>query len=158
MTGRRKNFLHLCASVALWLILFLFGVLRLFNLFDDDDMQLARDVIPGWMGINFRQADAKTRESLHLENGATTVLTVYPDSPAKAAGIEVGDVVLGPPGKPFTEPHQIREWTMLSAIDQPAALDVRRGDEELHLTLVPKPYPTRLPELPGPPKNGRRMR
>jgi len=120
----------------------------------EDDVQLARQVLPAWMGINFRQADAKTRERLHLPDGAAAVLTVYPDSPAHVAGLEVGDVVLGPPGKPFTEPRQIREWTMLSAIDQPAPLVVRRGEEELRLTLVPKPYPMRLPELPGPPRIG----
>jgi peroxiredoxin len=106
------------------------------------------------MGINFRQANDKTRSARGLKDGAATVLAIYPDSPAQAAGLEVGDTVLGPPGRPFTEPRQIREWTMLSAIDRPAPLLVQRGDEQLVVTLVPKPYPIRLPDLPGPPKPG----
>jgi thiol-disulfide isomerase/thioredoxin len=120
----------------------------------DDDVKLAREVLPAWMGINFRQANEKTRTTRGLKDGAATVLTVYPDSPAKAAGLEVGDTVIGPPGHPFTEPRQIREWTMLSVIDRPEPLLVQRGEQQVVLTLVPKPYPIRLPELPGPPKVG----
>jgi thiol-disulfide isomerase/thioredoxin len=120
----------------------------------EEDVALAHKVLPAWMGINFRQANDKTRSAHGLNDGAATVLTVYPGSPAQTAGLEVGDTVLGPPGHPFTEPRQIREWTMLSAIDQPAPLLVQRGDAQLVVTLVPKPYPIRLPDLPGPPKPG----
>jgi thiol-disulfide isomerase/thioredoxin len=81
-------------------------------------------------------------------------MTVYPDSPAQAAGFEVGDIVLGPVGAPFTEKNQIREWTMLSRVDAPAPLVVRREARELQLTLVPKPSPLKWPALPGPPKPG----
>ncbi len=120
----------------------------------DDDVKTAHDVLPAWMGINFRPASDETRKKLALAAGATNVLTIYPDSPAQAAGLEVGDIVLGPPGRPFTEPRQIREWTMLSVAGQPRQLAVRRGDDTVEVTLVPKPYPVRLPELPGPPKIG----
>jgi thiol-disulfide isomerase/thioredoxin len=104
------------------------------------------------MGIRFKPPSLKRRTELGVGEGATSVVTVYPDSPALAAGFEVGDVVVGPPGAPFTERNQIREWTMLSTIGQPAPLDVLRGDKTLRLTLLPKPYPLKWPELPGPPK------
>jgi len=120
----------------------------------EDDVKLARAVLPAWMGINFRPASQKTRDTYHLAAGATSVLTVYPGSPAEVAGLRVGDVILGPPGKPFTEPRQVREWTMLSAVDRPAPLLVQRGDRQVRVTLVPKPYPIRLPEPPGPPQVG----
>jgi thiol-disulfide isomerase/thioredoxin len=120
----------------------------------DDDARLARAVLPGWMGINFRQAPEKTRRDLHLQDGAASVLTVYPDSPAQAAGLEVGDVIVGPPKRPFTEPRQIREWVMLSPVDRPAPLVVERGGRTVEVALVPKPYPIKLPDLPGPPEIG----
>src|SRR3989442_10857416 len=88
----------------------------------EDDVRLAAKVLPAWMGIRFKQAEAETREHHHLEAGATVVAAVYPDSPAEAAGLQVGDVVLGPPGAPFKENQQIREWTMLSKIYAPAPL------------------------------------
>ena len=120
----------------------------------EDDVKLAHEVLPAWMGINFRPASEKTRAKYKLADGATSVLTVYPDSPAQSAGLQVGDIILGPPGKPFTEPRQVREWTMLSAVGRPAPLAVQRGERQVRVTLVPKPYPIRLPELPGPPQVG----
>ena len=120
----------------------------------EEDVRLAREVLPAWMGINFHQARDETREEHGLAAGAAAVLTVYPDSPAKAAGLQAGDVILGPPGAAFTEPRQVREWTMLSRLDEPARLDVLRGDERLQVTLVPKPFPLEWPALPGPPKAG----
>jgi len=41
---------------------------------------------------------------------------------------------------------------MLATLDKPASLAVLRGDERLELTIVPKPYPMKWPELPGPPR------
>jgi thiol-disulfide isomerase/thioredoxin len=123
--------------------------------FYEEDLAVAQEVLPAWMGIRFGQANAAQRASFHLGDGAATVQAVYPDSPAKAAGFEAGDIVLGPPGAPFSERNQIREWTMLSKIDEPAPLAILRGQRRLRLTLVPKPYPLKWPELPGPPKVGR---
>src|SRR5206468_1042604 len=111
----------------------------------EEEAKLAREVLPAWMGINFRPAGANTRARYQLAEGATSVITVYPDSPAQAAGLQVGDIILGPPGKPFIEPHQVREWTMLSPAGRPAPLQVRRGEREVGVTPVPKPYPGPFP-------------
>ncbi len=125
----------------------------------DDDLRSAQSVLPAWLGVGFRDAPDNTRAAaararLDLPAGASVVTAVFPGSPAAAAGIVVGDVVIGPPGAPFSEPSQIRTWTMLSAVDEPRALDVIRGTTRLRLTIVPKPYPVSWPALPGPPKVG----
>jgi thiol-disulfide isomerase/thioredoxin len=120
----------------------------------DEDLKLAEAVLPAWMGIRFRQANMKLRQSFGLKDGAAAVVAVFPDSPANGAGFEVGDIVIGPPGRPLTEPNQIREWTMLSKIGRAAPLAVLRDGRRLRLTLVPQPYPLEWPELPGPPKIG----
>src|SRR5262249_23149270 len=75
-----------------------------------------------WMGIQSKQAADEVRTQQKLADGAASVVAVYPDSPAKTAGLQAGDIVTGPPGKPFTERDQIREWTMLSTVDKPASL------------------------------------
>ena len=104
------------------------------------------------MGIRFKQAEQEARDKHHLEAGASVVESVYPDSPAEAAGVQVGDIILGPPGAPFKENQQIREWTMLSKIDEPKPLVVLRGDHEVRLTLAPKAYPLQWTTVAGPPK------
>jgi thiol-disulfide isomerase/thioredoxin len=119
-----------------------------------EDVQLAETVLPGWMGIQFRQASADVRTKNGLAEGAVRVQRVYPDSPAERAGIGVGDVVIGPPGEPFAEPHQIREWTMLSSIGEPRPLEVLHDGDRVLRKLVPGPHPGRFPALPAPPRVG----
>jgi thiol-disulfide isomerase/thioredoxin len=116
----------------------------------DDDLAVVARVTPAWMGIQFRQAS----ESAGLSPGAASVVTVYDGSPARAAGLRPGDIVLGPPNHHFEERDQIREWTMLSEVNEPASLDVVRDGRSIGVTLTPRPFPQKLPALPGPPKLG----
>lgn len=119
-----------------------------------EDLEVARGVLPAWMGIQFNQAAPEIRDAHGLGEGAVSVRRVYPGSPAETAGIEPGDVILGPPGHPFKEPRQIREWTMLSKVDVPRRLDILRGDARIQRTLVPGAHPGSFPELPAPPGPG----
>src|SRR6185436_13543913 len=75
-----------------------------------DDVALADSVLPAWLGIQFRQVADALRTEKHLEEGASRVMMVYDDSPAKEAGIREGDIIVGPPDAPFVEKEQIREW------------------------------------------------
>jgi thiol-disulfide isomerase/thioredoxin len=118
----------------------------------DEDVAASRDVLPAWMGIRFGEVPASVREAHGLAPGASSVLAVFPDSPAAAAGLEPGDVILGPPGSRFEDPGQIREWTMLASVDEPDTLAVLRGPDTIEKTIVPKPYPMTWPRLPGPPR------
>jgi len=120
----------------------------------DEEHKLVEAVLPGWMGIRFKQADATVRARFGLKDGASTVQVVYPDSPAQQAGLEVGDSILGSPDAPFTELQQIREWIMTAPLGTPTPLQVLRGDQWLRLTLTPQRYPIKWPSLPGPPKVG----
>ena len=119
-----------------------------------DDVATATAALPAWMGIRFRDVEPAVREKLDLEAGATRILHVYPDSPAAKAGLETGDILLGPPGRPFTEPKRIRSWTMLSKIHKNVRLDILRDEEPHQLALLPGEYPLEWPELPGPPEIG----
>jgi thiol-disulfide isomerase/thioredoxin len=119
-----------------------------------EEERIVAAVMPAWMGIQYQPLPEKKQKALGVDPGAVMVQVVYPDSPAKAAGLEVGDVVLGPPGAPFREPNQVREWTMRSEIDRPEVLAVRRDGKPLQITLKPGPYPMEMPKLPGPPKVG----
>jgi len=118
----------------------------------EDDVAAARDVLPAWLGIRFGDVPASLRKAHQLAPGASSVQAVFPDSPAAAADLQAGDVILGPPASRFEDPRQIREWTMLATVDEPAVLTLLRGDETIEKTIVPKPYPMKWPGLPGPPR------
>lgn len=120
----------------------------------EDDVALADGVLPAWMGIQFRQASDEVRAKQRLAPGAASIIAVYPDSPAKAAGLQAGDILVGPPGRPFEERDQVREWTMLSEVERPAPLEVLRDGKPLEVTLLPKPMPRQWPKLSAPPKVG----
>jgi len=120
----------------------------------EDDLALARATMPGWLGIQFRPAPESVREKRGLGAGAVSVVAVYPNSPASAAGLRVGDVVIGPPDAPFAEDTQVREWTMLSTLDQERTLRVLRGERPTDVTITPGARPLKWPSLPGPPKVG----
>lgn len=120
----------------------------------EEDRRVVQAVMPAWMGIQFKPLTETARSREQRAPGAVTVLTVYPESAAAKAGLEVGDVILGPPGEPFQEPHQVREWTMRREIGEPAPLEVARDGRVDRIVLEPAPYPLKIPELPGPPKVG----
>ena len=92
-----------------------------------------------------------TRKGRDLPAGANRLDLIEPDSPAKEAGLEAGDIVLGPPGQPFESTGQIREWTMTSPSGIPLALSVLRPgetteeDQEFEATLTLRPFPVELP-------------
>ena len=120
----------------------------------EEDRHVVNAVMPAWMGIQFRPVAESPSKAAKFPPGAVTVYTVYPQSPAAAAGLEVGDVILGPPGQHFNEPQQVREWTMQRQIGEPAPLEIVRDDRVRQISLRPDPYPIKMPELPGPPKVG----
>lgn len=123
----------------------------------DGERQLAEKILPGWMGISFKQASSTLRDKLKLKTGASVVQAIYPDSPAQQAGLEVGDIIVGPPEAPFIELQQIREWVMTAPIGTSAALQVLRDENSLRVTITPQRYPLKWPSLPGPPKVGSEM-
>lgn len=118
------------------------------------DLAAVRRALPSWLGITFRPLTDAQRERFDVERGAVFIQQVFPDAPAAGAGLEVGDIILGPPGHHFTEPSQIREWTMSSPRGVPLVLEIARDQklESVAVTLVP--YPTEFPAIPPPPQQG----
>lgn len=116
----------------------------------EQDVKLTRDALPGWMGIRFKDPGEEVRTKQHLSEGASMVALVYPGSPAFSAGLQAGDIVTGPPGKPFSTRNEIRQWTMLSAIGKADELEILRDGKRKRIQITPDPFPVKWPSLPGP--------
>ncbi len=125
-----------------------------------EEMKLLEEVLPSWLGVRYGPVPAFLRKDRDLNEGATWLRDVYPDSPALEAGLEAGDIILGPPGIPFSSSGQLREWTMLATPGTPLALSILRPglsgevDRSFDVTLHLRPFPLEWPELPGPPQVG----
>ena len=121
-----------------------------------DDLAVVERVLPSWFGIQFGPVPDARLEELGLDRGAVVVQHVYDDSAAGNAGIRIGDLVLGPPDRPFDEPRRIREWIMGSPRDTPLTLRLLRDGEPVEVSVSLGRYPAELPRLPAPPGAGDR--
>jgi len=111
-------------------------------------------IAPAWLGLRYRAPSATERGRQDLPPGAVRASEVYPDSPAAEAGLQAADLILGPPGEPFQEPHALREWVMRAEIGRPLQLQVLRDGKELDVAVALARYPLELPALSGPPQIG----
>ena len=125
-----------------------------------DELKLLEEVLPSWLGVKYAAVPEGVRAGREIPAGASWLQVVFPGSPALEAGLEVGDVVLGPPERMFDFQGQLREWTMTSPRNTPMPLRVIRPgpepEEDLEFVASPvlRPLPLEWPELPGPPQLG----
>lgn len=101
-----------------------------------EDQQRANTMRPGWLGITFVPVGSGRRKQLALPNGAAQVTSVVPRSPAAAAGLRAGDILVGAPGHPFSQRNDLRPLIVAATPGSPLPLDVMRGKTQ-HLVLSP---------------------
>ena len=121
---------------------------------------LLEEVSPSWLGVRFRSLTPQVREQRGLTEGAVILDAVYPDSPAREAGLTPGDILLGPAGRTFQSSRELREWTLVAPRGVPLTLAVLRPDETpaggrpFEAKVVLRVAPVDWPKLPDPPRVG----
>lgn len=126
----------------------------------EEDRRLVEAVLPSWLGVRLRPVPGSLAVGRDLPAGASLLESVFPASPAQAAGLADGDIVLGTPDRPFTAEGQLREWAMTSPRGTPLALAVlrpgvsRKEDRQFEINVVLRALPQAWPDLPSPPKVG----
>jgi thiol-disulfide isomerase/thioredoxin len=111
-------------------------------------------MVPVWMGLAARPLGVKAAAQRSLPRGASVVTATKEHSPAEAARLQKGDVILGPPGAPFTHPQALLPWSMLLKADEPQPLVVRRGSATYTVTITPRAHPIQWSGLAARPAVG----
>jgi Do/DeqQ family serine protease len=118
------------------------------NLAGDVMRQLAAtgEVHRGSLGIDTQDVDAGIATGLGLADARGAVVTrVYPGSAAAAAGVQVGDVILGANGQRIDDRDTLRNFEGLQGVGARVALDLRRDGKPLQLTATLREQPRALP-------------
>ncbi len=96
----------------------------------------------GWLGVQIQSVNPTIAESLDLEESqGALVAQVTPDSPAAAAGLEVGDVILEFAGKPVETVRDLTREVALAEVGEEQSLRVWRHGNDVELTVAPGQAP-----------------
>jgi serine protease Do len=100
-----------------------------------------------YLGVNVRRADAALLERLNV-SGATVIAGVAPESPAAAADLRPGDVLLKIEGRPVVGPGPLQAMIEVAPVGKALSLTIERDRQVREVKVVPRAQPDRfgLPE------------
>lgn len=88
----------------------------------------------GWLGVLIQNVDRDLAESFNLEKPeGALVARIFPDSPAKAAGFQVGDVILSFDGKTVNSSSDLPPIVGMTEVGKEVPVKVLRQKEEVTL-------------------------
>lgn len=89
-----------------------------------------------WLGVSVQNVTSDIAESLGLEKpGGVLITALHSSSPLKAAGIAVGDVVLGMNGRPLRDAYEMKFRMATVALGQQADFEISRKGKPLHFRV-----------------------
>jgi S1-C subfamily serine protease len=103
-----------------------------------DDLLRFGELQPLWTGAQLLSVDPELarRYGLAVRRGAL-VFKLYPDSPAAGAGLQEKDVIVAAGGHPVASREDVTTALYTAEAGSPLALEVRRGESTLKLSLRP---------------------
>jgi serine protease Do len=102
-------------------------------------------VVRGWLGVGIQEVDPELATALKLPSSGGVLLSdVRPGTPAAAAGLKRGDVVLKLDGRPVTSAGQFRNSIAATGARHKVLLDIHRDGK-------PQTVSVELGEMPNDP-------
>jgi serine protease Do len=107
-----------------------------------DQLKQSGKVARGWLGVSMRELTDHEAEKSAV--GGAMVRGVIPHSPAAAAGIRPGDIILKVDGKPVSGPAELALLVAGSKIGEKCTVTIQRGDKVKEITFIVGERPEQL--------------
>jgi serine protease Do len=117
-------------------------------------------VTRGWLGVQIQQVTPALADAFNLDDPHGVLITeIAAKSPAAAAGLQAGDVILGRDGKPIAELRDLTSAVAGAAIGSRMTLEIVRDGKPTQLTatiaeLKPSETPAPRPAAAAPAQPG----
>lgn len=115
-----------------------------------DELQAAGEVVHPYLGVQLIALTARIAREHNQDPNALVALpertgalvqSVLPDSPAQKAGLRRGDLVVQAGEVSIDDPQDLLKQVDRAEINQPLALSIIRGEQDLQLSVKPEPLP-----------------
>ncbi|MEZ5854517.1 MAG: Do family serine endopeptidase [Hyphomicrobiaceae bacterium] len=95
-----------------------------------------------WLGARLEPVTRDLADALNLERATgAAVMRIHPASPAAAAKLEIGDVIVGVDGVETADPRAVNYRLTTIGIGKRASLDVIRNRRHINIDLAIEPAP-----------------
>ncbi|HET6305893.1 MAG TPA: trypsin-like peptidase domain-containing protein [Rhodopila sp.] len=132
-----------------------------------DQLQKYGWVHPGWIGMKVQQVTQDMAEAMGQSQMQGSIVSwVFPDGPAKKAGLQIGDVILQYDHRSLSDERALLRSIAHTPVGDPATLLVRRAGQDIAIPVTVEqwprneweardaPAPVQVPKIPTPPDLG----
>ncbi|HWR72381.1 MAG TPA: Do family serine endopeptidase [Nitrospirota bacterium] len=100
-----------------------------------DDLVKKGKVTRGWLGVGVQPLTPELAKSFGVSGEGVLVNQVMPKSPAEAAGLKVGDLILSVEGKPIKDPRELQRIIAEADIGKTLSLNILREKQQRALKV-----------------------